>query len=51
MITDESHFNDGQDKWPSFSYKELACQHTGTINLPEDFLIALQELRMPTANL
>ena len=45
MITDESHFEAGHNKWPNFSYKELACQHTGTMNLDEDFLIALQELR------
>mgnify|MGYP001193652348 FL=1 len=45
MITDQSAFEAGHNKWPNFSYKELACQHTGTMNLDEDFLIALQELR------
>jgi zinc D-Ala-D-Ala carboxypeptidase len=45
MITDQSAFEAGHNKWPNFSYKELACQHTGTMNLSEDFLIALQELR------
>lgn len=45
MIKDQSAFDTGHNKWPNFSYKELACQHTGTINLSEDFLIALQELR------
>ena len=45
MITDQSAFEAGQNQWPNFSYKELACQHTGTMNLSEDFLIALQELR------
>ena len=45
MITDESHFEAGQTNWPSFSYKELACQHCGKIDLDESFLVALQELR------
>jgi len=45
MITDKSQFNEMQSQWSNFSYEELACQHTGTMNLSEDFLIALQELR------
>ena len=44
-ITNKSQFNEMQDQWSNFSYEELACQHTGTMNLSEDFLIALQELR------
>jgi len=45
MITDQSAFEAGQNQWPNFSYKELACQHCGSMNLDESFLIALQELR------
>ena len=45
MITDQSAFEAGQNQWPNFSYEELACQHCGSMNLPEDFLVALQELR------
>ena len=45
QITDQSAFETGQNQWPNFSYEELACQHCGSMNLSEDFLIALQELR------
>ena len=45
MITDKLQFNEHQAMWPNFSYEELACQHTGTINLSKDFLIELQKLR------
>jgi uncharacterized protein YcbK (DUF882 family) len=45
MITDKLQFNEHQAMWPNFSYEELACQHTGTMNLSKEFLIALQELR------
>ncbi len=45
MITAQSEYEASQNKWPSFSYKEMACQHCGKINLEEDFLIALQKLR------
>ena len=44
-ITDQSAFEAGHNKWPNFSYKELACQHCGSIALEESFLVALQELR------
>ena len=45
MITDKLQFNEHQAMWPNFSYEELACQHTGTMNLSKDFLIELQKLR------
>tara|TARA_R100001377_G_scaffold8941_1_gene4594 strand:+ start:113 stop:469 length:357 start_codon:yes stop_codon:yes gene_type:complete len=34
-----------QSQWSNFSYEELACQHCGIMNLPEEFLISLQGLR------
>jgi len=45
MITDKLQFNEHQAMWPNFSYEELACQHTSTMNLSKDFLIELQKLR------
>ena len=44
-ITNKSQFNEMQSQWSNFSYEELACQHCGSMNLSEEFLIALQELR------
>jgi len=45
QITTKLQFNEHQAMWPNFSYEELACQHTGTMNLSKDFLIELQKLR------
>ena len=45
QITTKSQFNEMQSQWSNFSYEELACQHCGIMNLSQDFLVALQELR------
>lgn len=45
MITDQSQFEASQKQYPSFTYKEMACQHCGEINLSKDFLRELQLLR------
>ena len=43
-IITESQFEVNQKHYPSFSFKELACQETGEIALPIDFLKELQKL-------
>ena len=45
IIITESQFEVNQKHYPSFSFKELACQETGEIALPIDFLKELQKLR------
>ena len=34
-----------KDRWPNFSFKEMACQHTGKCNLNPQFMDKLQDLR------
>lgn len=45
IIITKSQFEVNQKHYPSFSFKELACQETGEIALPIDFLKELQKLR------
>ena len=45
IIITESQFEVNQKHYPSFTFKELACQETGEIALPIDFLKELQKLR------
>ena len=45
IIITESQFEVNQKHYPSFSFKELACQETGEIALSIDFLKELQKLR------
>ena len=49
QITTKLQFNEHQARYPNFSYEELACQHCGSMDLPLEFLIALQELREAVA--
>ncbi len=34
-----------KDRWPNFSFKEMACQHSGICDIDESFMDKLQELR------
>jgi len=34
------------EKWPNFSFKEMACQHSGICNISDDLMDKLQELRI-----
>ena len=37
-----------KDRWPNFSFKEMACQHSGICNIDPDFMDKLQKLRNAT---
>jgi len=34
-----------KERWPNFSFKEMACQHSGICDIDESFMDKLQELR------
>ena len=34
------------DQWPNFSFKEIACQHTGECDIDPDFMDKVQKLRI-----